>query len=113
MIGKKFPLRGEVYWVKFDPTVGVETNKTRPGLVVSNDIGNEMSHIVIVAPITKNIERINSYEVKVEIAGKCGKVMLNQCRAVDQSRLRKKLGDLDFHVMEHVDEAIKVAFGLS
>lgn len=112
MSGKKL-CRGEIYWVNLDPTVGVETKKKRPCLIISNDILNEMSDVVIVAPITSQIRKIYSCEVKSLIAKKIGKVILHQCRAIDKSRIEEKLDHLDFDVMKLVDEAIKVTFGLS
>lgn len=45
------PQRGEVYLVSFDPTVGAEIQKTRPALVLQNDVSNEYSPITIVAAI--------------------------------------------------------------
>jgi mRNA interferase MazF len=115
MSGKKndFPKRGEIYWVNLDPTVGGETKKTRPALVVSNDIGNEMSNIIMIAPITSKVKAIHPFEVKIIMNGKPGKIMLNQCRAVDKSRITKKTGTLDQDVMDSVEDAIKIVFGLS
>ena len=110
--GRKI-LRGEIYWVNLNPTVGSEIKKRRPCLIVSNDIINEMSDIIIVAPITSQTKRVYSCEVKSLIAKKTGKIMLHQCRAIDKSRLETKLDHLDFDVMKLVDEAIKVTFGLS
>jgi len=110
--GKKLH-RGDVYWANLDPTVGFETKKKRPCLIVSNDIINEMSNVIIVAPITSTIKRVYSCEVKSQIGKKLGKIMLQQCRSIDKSRLEAKLDHLDFEVMKLVDEAIKVAFGLS
>jgi len=43
------PLRGEVYFVAFDPTLGAEIRKTRPALILQNDIANRSSPITIVA----------------------------------------------------------------
>jgi mRNA interferase MazF len=34
-------IRGEVYLVNFDPTIGSEISKTHPALIVQNDIANE------------------------------------------------------------------------
>jgi mRNA interferase MazF len=115
MSGKKndFPKRGEIYWVNFDPTVGGETRKTRPALVVSNDIGNEMSSLVIVAPITSKVKNIYPYEVKVSIDEKLGKIMLNQCRAVSKSRLSRKIDVADQETMRSVEDALKIVFALS
>ncbi len=50
--------RGDVYLVNFDPTIGAEATKTRPALVVSNDINNTHSPIVSISPITS---QINAY----------------------------------------------------
>ncbi len=113
MSGKKFPHRGEVYWVNLNPTVGSETQKKRPCLVVSSDLINEVSPVVIIAPITSNVKKCYSCEVKSQIGKKIGKIMLHQCRSIDKSRLEDRLIHLDFDIMSRVDEAIKIAFGLS
>jgi mRNA interferase MazF len=47
-----FPKRGEIYLVNFDPTVGSEIQKTRPALILQNDISNQHSPITIVAALT-------------------------------------------------------------
>lgn len=114
MSGKKadFPRRGEIYWVNLDPAVGGETKKRRPAIVVSNDIGNELSSVIMIAPITSKIRQVYPFEVKIFLAGKTGKIMLNQCRAVDKSRLNGKIDTADQEVMASVEEAIKIVFGL-
>ena len=45
-------LRGDVYWVNLDPTVGTEIQKTRPALIVSPDDMNAALPRVLIAPIT-------------------------------------------------------------
>jgi mRNA interferase MazF len=115
MSGKKsdFPKRGEIYWVNLDPTIGRETKKTRPALVVSNDIGNEMSNIIMIAPITSKVKSIYPFEVKILLDNRPGKIMLNQCRAVDKSRLIDKIDIVDQETMKSVEDALKVVFALS
>lgn len=112
MSGKAFPRRGEVYWTNLDPAIGAETKKRRPGLIVSNDIGNELSKVVMVAPITSKTTNIYPFEVKTELNGKPAKIMLNQCRALDKSRLQRQIGELELEVMHAVDEAIKLVFAV-
>ena len=86
--------RFEVYLVNLDPTVGVEIRKTRPCLVVSP---NEMNHHVRTAIIAPMTTKGQSYPTRVtcRFKGKGGQVVLDQIRAVDRSRLLKKLGRLD------------------
>ncbi len=113
MVRGKCPGRGEIYWVNLDPAVGSETKKTRPALILSNDIGNELSEIVIVAPITSKIKNVYLFEVKIVLKGRPGKIMLNQCRAVDKLRLKEKIGEIPPEVMKEVDEAIKIVFAIN
>lgn len=115
MSGKKsdFPKRGDIFWVNLDPTIGGETNKTRPALVISNDIGNEMANIVVIAPITSKVKNIYPFEVRISVKGKIGKVMINQCRTVDKSRLTSKIDSVDQETMRLVEDAIKIVFSIS
>jgi len=108
--------RGEVFLVNFDPTVGAEARKTRPALVVSNDINNAHSPIISISPITSNISRIYSFEVEVptDTGGlqTRSKVMLNQTRAVDKIRLIKRLGHLPEEIMKQVNQALVLHYDL-
>ena len=112
-----FPSRGEIYWVRLDPTVGTEISKTRPGLIVSNDVGNEHSSRVTVAPLTsRGVGRAFPFEVLLP-AGEGGverlsKVLANQVRTIDKRRLGDRIGILHAGRMVEVDGAIRVALGV-
>ncbi len=106
------PKKGEIYWVNLDPTVGSEINKKRPAVIVSNDVGNEISRRVIIAPITSKVTKIFPFEVEVEVKGKKGKVLLDQVRAVDKLRLENKISELDVETMQEVNDALKIVFAL-
>lgn len=103
--------------VNFDPTIGSEIRKTRPALVVQNDIANRYSPITIVAAITSQIgERIYPTEVLMEagqsdLNRRCV-VLLNQIRAIDKRRLVKKLAVFDSVLMEKVNQALEISLGL-
>ena len=61
-----FPHRGEIYWVNLDPTVGTEISKTRPALIISNNIGNHYSGRVTVAPIS-SMETQRVYPIRINL----------------------------------------------
>ncbi len=112
MSGKPYPKRGEIYWVDLEPAKGGETRKIRPGLIVSNDIGNDLSNIVMVAPITSKVKKVFPFEVVAIVEKKEAKIMLNQCRALDKSRIGKRIGQIDLETMNAVVEAIKLVFAI-
>jgi len=112
-----FPRRGDVYIVNLDPTVGTEVGKSRPALTISNDIGNEHSARVIVAPVTsKGLRRVYPFEVAVP-AGEAGlsvdsKVQLDQIRSLDKQRLARRLGKLSEDRMQEVNRAIRISMAV-
>ncbi|MGP0072766.1 MAG: type II toxin-antitoxin system PemK/MazF family toxin [Bryobacteraceae bacterium] len=110
--------RSAIYLCSFDPTVGHEIKKTRPALVIQNDIGNRFSSLTIVAAITSNISAV-SYPIEVVIDPTPGNglenrssIRLDQIRTVDRQRLVRRLGVVDPETMAKVDEALKISVGL-
>jgi len=112
-----FPKRGEVYLVTFDPTVGSEIQKTRPALVLQNDIGNEFSSVTIVAAMT-SAQSGKVYPTQVPIVPPEGGlhapslVLLNQIRTIDKCRLGTKLGRLKPATIRKVDAALLLSLGV-
>ena len=113
-----YPRRGEIYLTALDPAVGREIQKTRPALVIQNDVSNRLSEVTIVAPITSTV-RFPLSPVHVLLGAGSGTglsvtsvAVFSQIRAVDRVRLIKRLGVVDTEIMEQVDEAIKISLGL-
>jgi mRNA interferase MazF len=110
--------RGEIYLCSFDPTIGHEIKKTRPALVIQNDVGNRYSPLTIVAAITSTISPVPyPVEVVIEPAPNNGldvrsSIRLDQIRAIDRQRLVRRLGVLDTATMTKVNLALKVSLGL-
>ena len=94
MPGKMYPRQGEVWWVNLDPSVGKEITKKRPCLVVSPDDMNLHLGTVIAAPITSTVRDWPS-RLKVRLQGRQSSIALDQMRAVDLSRLIKKMTAID------------------
>lgn len=109
--------RGQVWLVHFEPTVGHEMKKTRPALVIQNDIGNRYSPVTIVAAITSSTGG-KTYPTEVTVPrGEAGLaadsvILLNQIRTVDKQRLVKRLGRAQPETMDRVDFALAVSLGL-
>ena len=110
--------RGDIYYADLSPVVGSEQGGLRPVLIVQNDTGNRHSPTVIAAAITsrQGKARLPTHiEVPAPDSGltRDSVILLEQIRTLDKSRLRERMGKLDGPLMDRVDNAIAVSFGLS
>ena len=110
--------RGEIYYATLDPIVGNETGKTRPVLIIQNDVGNQYSPTTIIAVITEYSEKKATYPICVVTGKDSGLkknsiVNLSQIRTLDKSRLTgSKIGTLSDEIMGKVDMALKNSLGV-
>ncbi|TAK75700.1 MAG: type II toxin-antitoxin system PemK/MazF family toxin [Gammaproteobacteria bacterium] len=104
--------RGEVWWVDFNPSVGGETQKIRPAVIVSNDASNKAINRVQVVPLTSNTSKCYPCEAFVEVEGKINKAMADQLATVSKLRLKTKIGQLSAPNMFDVARAIKAQLNL-
>lgn len=105
-------LRGEVWWVEFDPSVGSEIRETRLAIIVSNDAANRNLARVVVVPLTSNTGRQYPGEAVVTVGGQSSKAMADQIMAADKARLKSRLDALSKADMLAVEDAIKVHLAL-
>ena len=109
--------RGDIYYADLSPVIGSEQGGLRPVLIVQNDIGNRYSPTVIAAAITSRMSKaklpthIDIFAGEVGLA-KDSVILLEQIRTLDKKRLKEKMGHLDDAVMNHVNTAIAISFGL-
>jgi len=112
-----YPKKGEIYLVNFDPTIGHEAKKKRPALIISNNIHNQYSPLVTVAPLSSNINKVYPFEVYVSKKStglnENSKIMIIQLRSVDQKRLINKIGNIeDNKIINQINKVISEHFAL-
>ena len=109
--------RGDIYYADLSPVVGSEQGGLRPVLIVQNDVGNRYSPTVIAAAITSRLGKtrmpthIDIHAERVGLA-KDSVILLEQIRTLDKRRLRERMGRVEGELMEKIDAAIAVSFGL-
>lgn len=109
--------RGDIYYADLSPVVGSEQGGVRPVLIIQNDVGNRYSPTVIATAITS---QINKAKMPTHIAldaneyglSKDSVVLAEQIRTIDKRRLKEKIGHLDGRLMNKVNEALEISFGL-
>ncbi len=110
--------RGDIYYADLSPVVGSEQGGMRPVLIVQNDTGNKHSPTVIAAAITSQINKAR-LPTHIELSAKSygltkdSVILLEQIRTIDKRRLKEHMGKLDNSLMNRVDNAIAVSFGLN
>jgi mRNA interferase MazF len=101
-----------VYIVALDPTVGTEIRKTRPAVVVSNDSCNTYGARVVVLPVTSHVETLYPGEARIRLKGAPARVLGDQIRSIDRSRLRSRMGVLSREELLDVEAAIRITLAL-
>jgi len=109
--------RGDIFYADLSPVIGSEQGGVRPVLIVQNDIGNKYSPTVIASAITSQINKAKlptHIELKANEYGlqKDSVILLEQIRTIDKRRLKEKIGHLDDELMQKVNEALAISFGL-
>lgn len=104
--------RGDIYLTDLNPVIGTEIGKTRPAVVISNDINNTYADTVSIIPITSNVDKVYPFEVFLA-KGESGlnkesKAKCNQIRSIDKKRLRKYIGTLKEDRIKELEEAILI-----
>jgi mRNA interferase MazF len=108
--------RGEVHVVNLDPTVGREIQKRRPCVVVSTDIVNVSSDLLIIVPITDAIGKTGHIHISIpQNEGGLKKPSVANClqiRAVSTDRILEKWGHLSAGTMQRIDAGLRLTLGL-
>ncbi len=107
----------EIWIADLNPTIGTESGKVRPVIIVQTDLLNKYHSSSIFCPITTNIQK-ESEILRIHLKkGCCGltegcDIMIDQIRAVDNKRLIKKVGAAPIDVIEKIKENLKILLDL-
>lgn len=109
--------RGDIYYADLSPVVGSEQGGIRPVLIIQNDVGNRYSPTVIAAAVTSQLNK-SKLPTHIEIDAmkyglpKDSVILTEQIRTIDKKRLKEKIGHVDEELMNSVNDALFVSFGL-
>ena len=110
--------KGDTILADLEQVKGSETGKTRPCVIIQNNIGNKFSPTTIIAIITSQKEISKEYPTDVWVKKEKGGLNLDsiiqgdQIRTISKERIVKKLGHFDDVIIKKIDEAIRITLGL-
>lgn len=102
-------VRGEIYLINLDPTIGSEIQKTRPCVIVSPPEIHNHLRTALIAPMTTG-SRPAPFRIPVDFQGKSGLILPEQIRVVDKALLVKKLGELDSRTLSNLLSVLQEMF---
>lgn len=109
--------KNEIWVANLDPRHGTETGKTRPVLVIQTDLLNKVHPSTLVCPITTNIKpeslilRVHLLKGTAKVKEDCD-IMIDQIRAIDNTRLMKKIGELPKDIAKKVKDNLLIVLDL-
>jgi len=107
----------EIWIADLNPTIGTEPGKNRPVIIVQTDLLNKHHFSSIICPITTNVQK-ESEILRVHLKkGCCGlneacDIMIDQIRAIDNKRLKNKIGTVPFDIISMIKENLQIIFDL-
>ena len=101
------PRRGEVWWVRLDPTLGSEITKTRPCVILSGNVFNRLRRTVVVIPLSTSPQASAPLLVPVQCEGRDVVAVTDQIWAIAKQRLDKRLGELSTKDLEAVEHGVR------
>ena len=112
------PRRGEIWIIELDPARGHEMQKTRYCLIIQSDVLNKKLPTYIIAPVTSKV-RPEWFPIGITIKknegglSKESQIMLNQIKACDITRFKRKIGKISENTMIQINESLEFVLGLS
>ena len=110
--------RGEIYYADLDPTVGDETKKIRPVLIISNNANNNVANTITIIPITSNVNKVYPFEVLLHVnesgLSKTSKAQCHQIRTISKNRISnmKVQGVVNNLILSKINSALKLHLDL-
>lgn len=103
--------RFDICLANLDPTIGSETKKTCPVVIVSPDSMNHSRlKTIIVAPMTSTVRDDFPTRVMIHFNHKTGQIALDQLRSIDRVRIMKVLGHVDEQTAHDILTLLSVMF---
>jgi mRNA interferase MazF len=101
------PKRGEIWWVRLDPTLGSEIAKTRPCVILSGNVYNRLRRTVAVIPLSSSPQVSPPLLVPVCCDGRNVVAVTDQVRAVAKQRLDRRMGELSVEDLRSVEQGVR------
>ncbi len=103
--------RYDIFVAQLDPVQGSEMGKTRPVVIVSDDLRNQLLQTVVVCPLTSQLHPAWRSRLQVRCAGQPAEIAVDQIRVLSRARLTRKIAQLSPTEAERLRQLISEMYG--
>jgi len=103
--------RYDIYLVNLDPTIGSEISKTRPCVVISDNLMNKFLNTIVVCPLTTKLHPLWRSRIQIECSNKAAEIAIDQIRTISTQRLIKKIDKLSMEKFKELRLLINEMYG--
>ncbi len=103
--------RYDIYIARLEPVQGSEMGKTRPVVIVSDDLRNQLLQNVVVCPLTSQLHPAWRSRLQVRCAGQLAEIAVDQIRVLSRARLGRKIAHLPAADAEALRRLISDMYG--
>lgn len=104
--------KGEIYYIYPRESIGCEQHGGRPGIIVSNDMGNEFSKVVEVVYLTTREKKPLPTHVEINSAKCKSTALCEQIETVSKERIGNYVNTVTQNEMKKLEEALMVSLGV-
>lgn len=94
MAGKTSVKRYHIYLARLEPTPGSEVGKTRPVVIVSDDLFNKHLEVVVACPLTTSLHPTWRGRIQITCVGKAAEIAVDQIRTISKQRIIRRMDEL-------------------
>jgi mRNA interferase MazF len=103
--------RYDIYLARLEPVQGSEMGKTRPVVIVSDDLRNHLLQTVVVCPLTSQLHPPWRSRLQVRCAGQPAEIAVDQIRVLSRARLTRRIAQLAAADAERLRQLISEMYG--
>lgn len=109
--------RFDIWIADLNPRIGSEPGKIRPVVIIQTDLLNNKHPSTLICPVTTNVEN-NSNILRIQFQKNesglktVSSILIDQIRAIDNRRLKRKIGTLNEKKRTLLEENLKVILDL-
>ena len=103
--------RDGVHWANLDPVIGSEINKTRPVVIVSDDLMNQHLSTVVACPVTSSLHPRWRSRIQFDCAGTPSEIAVDQIRTLSKLRILAPITRLPEEVGQRLRQTITEMYG--